>query len=152
MHAVNVDGTFRGCHYGVGAMRPMGTTWFINISSRAGLVGIPGAAGYASSKTAIRNHTRTVALWCAQQGLAIRCNAILPTAIMTPMWDPMMCTGPDRNDRAAALDADTPLRRFGTPEEVAALAVLLVGDEGRDMTGTDLFLDDGLLAGSAAPG
>ena len=116
------------------------------------MVGIPGAAGYASSKAAIRNHTRTVALWRAQQGLTIRCNAILPTAIMTPMWGPMLDTGPDRGRGAAALDADTPLRRFGTPEEVAALSVLLAGDEGRDMTGTDQFLDGGLLAGSAAPG
>ena len=62
MHAVNVDGTFRGCHYGVEAMRPMGTTWFINISSRAGLVGISWVAGSASSMTAIRNLTTTVAL------------------------------------------------------------------------------------------
>ena len=150
VHAVNLDGTFLGCRYAIGAMRPKGAGSIINISSRSGLVGIPGAAAYASSKAAIRNHTRTVALWCAQQGLAIRCNAILPAAIMTPMWDPMLGTGPDRDDRAAALVADTPLRRFGTPEEVAAIAVLLASDEATYMTGTDLSLDGGLLAGSAA--
>ena len=44
--------------------------------------GIPGAAAYASSKAAVRNHTKTVALWCAQQGLAIRCNSIHPAAIL----------------------------------------------------------------------
>ena len=46
--------------------------------------------------------------------------------------------------------ADTPLRRFGKPSEVAALAVLLASDEARYMTGADLPLDGGLLAGTAA--
>jgi NAD(P)-dependent dehydrogenase (short-subunit alcohol dehydrogenase family) len=46
--------------------------------------------------------------------------------------------------------ADTPLRRFGTPEEVAAVAVLLAGDEARYITGAELHVDGGILAGSAA--
>jgi NAD(P)-dependent dehydrogenase (short-subunit alcohol dehydrogenase family) len=72
VHRTNLDGVFLGCKYAVRAMRPMKTGSIINISSRSGLVGIPGAAAYASSKAAVRNHTKTVALWCAQQGLAIR--------------------------------------------------------------------------------
>ena len=47
----------------------------IDVSSRPGLVGIPGAAAYASSKAAIRNHSTTVALYCARQGWEIRCNS-----------------------------------------------------------------------------
>jgi NAD(P)-dependent dehydrogenase (short-subunit alcohol dehydrogenase family) len=78
---------------------------------RAGVVGIPGAAAYAASKAAVRNHTETVALYCAQQRLAVRCNAILPAAILTPMWEPMLGTGPEREARKAALVADTPIRR-----------------------------------------
>jgi NAD(P)-dependent dehydrogenase (short-subunit alcohol dehydrogenase family) len=50
----------------------------------------------------------------------------------------------------AALVADTPLRRFGTPEEVAALALYLASEESGYMTGSELTLDGGLLAGSAA--
>ncbi len=50
----------------------------------------------------------------------------------------------------ASFVADTPLRRFGRPEEVAALAVLLASDEARYMTGAELTIDGGLLAGSAA--
>ena len=84
------------------------------------------AAAYASSKAAIRNHTKTVALYCASQGLNIRCNSIHPAAIMTPMWEPMLGDGSDRAEREAAMVADTPLRRFGEPDEVAAIAVLLV--------------------------
>ena len=50
VHAVNLDGTFLGCRYAIGAMRAEGTGSIINISSRSGLVGIPAAAAYASSK------------------------------------------------------------------------------------------------------
>ncbi len=150
VHAVNLDGTFLGCRYAIRAMRPKRAGSIINISSRSGMVGIPGAAAYASSKAAVRNHTKTVALYCAEQGLAIRCNSIHPAAVMTPMWDPMLGTGPDREERVAAMVADTPLKRFGYPEEVAALAILLASDEASYMTGAELTIDGGLLAGSAA--
>ncbi|MEM9179335.1 MAG: SDR family oxidoreductase [Pseudomonadota bacterium] len=150
VHAVNLDGTFLGCRAAIAMMKHAGTGSIINISSRSGLVGIPGAAAYASSKAAIINHTRTVALYCAQQGWKIRCNAIAPAAILTPIWEPMIGDGPDREDRMAALVADTPLKRFGQPDEVAALAVMLAGDGATYMTGETLTLDGGLLAGSAA--
>lgn len=150
VHAVNTDGTFLGCRYALRAMRDAGEGSIINISSRSGLVGIPGAAAYAASKAAIRNHTKSVALYAAQQGWRVRCNSIHPAAILTPMWEPMLGDGPDREDRMAALVADTPLKRFGTVEEVAALAVFLASPESAYMTGTELTLDGGLLAGSAA--
>ncbi|WP_027949539.1 SDR family oxidoreductase [Haliea salexigens] len=150
VHAVNLDGAFLGCRYGIRAMRANGAGSIINISSRSGLVGIPAAAAYASSKAAVRNHTKSVALYCAGQGLRIRCNSIHPAAILTPMWEPMLGDGPDREDRMAAFVADTPMRRFGTPEEVAAIAVLLASDEAAYMTGAELTIDGGLLAGSAA--
>ena len=66
------------------------------------------------------------------------------------MWEPVLGDGPDREDRMAAFVADTPMRRFGTPEEVAAIAVLLASDEAAYMTGAELTIDGGLLAGSAA--
>lgn len=150
VHRVNLDGTFLGCRYAIGAMKARGAGSIINISSRSGMVGIPGAAAYAASKAAIRNHSKTVALYCAQQGWRIRCNSIHPAAILTPMWEPMLGTGPDREARMSALVADTPLKRFGLPEEVAALAALLASDEATYVTGAELTIDGGLLAGSAA--
>lgn len=151
VHRTNLDGVFLGCRYAIAAMRTAGGRGsIINISSRSGLVGIPAAAAYASSKAAVRNHTKTVALWCAQQGLAIRCNSIHPAAILTDMWEPMLGDGPERAERMAALVADTPLKRFGTVEEVAALALYLASDDSGYMTGAELTLDGGLLAGSAA--
>lgn len=89
------------------------------------MVGIPGAAAYAASKGAVRNHTRTVALYCAEQGWKIRCNSIHPAAILTPMWDPVLGGGEGRAARMEEFVKDTPLRRFGESAEVAALAVLL---------------------------
>jgi NAD(P)-dependent dehydrogenase (short-subunit alcohol dehydrogenase family) len=150
VHAVNLDGTFLGCRYAIRAMRPRGAGSIINISSRSGIVGIPAAAAYASSKAAVRNHTKSVALYCAEQGLNIRCNSVHPAAVLTPMWEPMLGTGPDRAARMAAFVADTPLRRFGDPDEVAALVVMLASDEAAYMTGAELNIDGGLLAGSAA--
>lgn len=150
VHAVNTDGTFLGCRYGIRAMRAKGAGSIINISSRSGMVGIPMAVAYAASKAAIRNHTKSVALYCAGQGLNIRCNSIHPAAILTPMWEPMLGDGPDRAARKAAMVADTPLQRFGTTREVAALAVLLASDEAAYMTGSELTIDGGILAGSAA--
>ncbi len=150
VHETNLDGTFLGCRAAIRLMRPAGKGSIINISSRSGLVGIPAAAAYASSKPAIRNHSKSVALWCAGQSLAIRCNSIHPAAILTPMWEPMLGDGPDRDARIAAFVADTPLKRFGTIEEVAALAVHLASDESAYTTGAEFTIDGGLLAGSAA--
>ena len=150
VHRTNLEGVFLGCKHAIRAMRPRGSGSIINISSRSGQVGIPAAAAYASSKAAVRNHTRTVALYCAEQGLQIRCNAILPAAVLTPMWEPMLGEGPERARHMAEIVADTPLRRFAEPSEVAALAVLLASDEASYMTGSDLTIDGGLLAGTAA--
>jgi 3(or 17)beta-hydroxysteroid dehydrogenase len=150
VHSVNLDGTFLGCRYAIGAMKAARTGAIINISSRSGLVGIPLAAAYASSKAAVRNHTKSVALYCAQQGWTIRCNSIHPAAILTPMWEAMLGTGADRAARMAAFVADTPLKRFGTVEEVAAVAAMLASDEAGYITGAEFNIDGGLLAGSAA--
>lgn len=150
VHAVNLDGCFLGCRYAIGAMKAKGQGAIINMSSRSGLVGIAGVAAYASSKAAIRNHTKSVALYCAQQGWRIRCNSIHPAAILTPMWEALIGEGPDREARKAAMVADTPMKRFGNVEEVAALALLLASDDAAYMTGSELHLDGGLLAGSAA--
>ncbi len=153
--ATNLDGTFLGCQHAIRAMRrnaapATGAGSVVNISSRSGLVGIPLAAAYAASKAAVRNHTKSVALYCAQQGLRIRCNSVHPAAIMTPMWDAMLGAGPGRVEREAAFVRDTPLRRFGTPGEVAHAVVYLASDESAYTTGAELVLDGGLFAGSAA--
>jgi len=150
VHATNLDGVFLGCKHAIRAMRLTGGGSIVNISSRSGLVGIPAAAAYASSKAAVRNHTKTVALYCAEQGLSVRCNAVFPAAILTPMWEPMLGEGPDREERMRAITRDVPLDRFGTADEVAQAVLWLASDESTYTTGAELVLDGGLLAGSSA--
>jgi len=150
VHATNLDGVFLGCKHAIRAMRRTLRGSIVNISSRSGLVGIPAAAAYASSKAAVRNHTKTVALYCAEQGLSIRCNAVFPAAILTPMWEPMLGEGPEREERMRAITRDVPLGRFGTVEEVAHAVLWLASDESTYTTGAELVLDGGLLAGASA--
>lgn len=151
VHATNLEGTLLGCKHAIRGMRTQVTGSIINVSSRSGLVGIPRAAAYASSKAAIRNHTKTVALYCAEEGLNIRCNSIHPAAILTPMWEPMLGDDPAmREKNMQALVKDCPMKRFGKTSEVASLAVLLASDEAAYINGTELTIDGGILAGSAA--
>lgn len=150
IHAVNLDGTFLGCKFGIALMKNQGGS-IINVSSRSGVVGIPTAAAYASSKAAIRNHTKTVALYCAEKGYNIRCNAVLPAAILTPLWNNILGEDEEKRQRSiAALAGGIPLKRMGDPMDVAYAVLYLASSESSYLTGTDITIDGGILAGSAA--
>lgn len=149
VHAVNSDGVFLGCQKAVQVMKQRKGS-IINISSRSGLVGIPGAAAYAASKAAVRNHTKSVALYCCQQGYDIRCSSVHPAAILTPMWEPMLGTGEKRKQSLAQIAKDIPMKRLGEPEDVAYAVLFLASDESKYITGIELVIDGGILAGSSA--
>jgi 3(or 17)beta-hydroxysteroid dehydrogenase len=149
VHAVNSDGVFLGCKYAIQLMKSSGGS-IVNISSRSGLVGIPGAAAYAASKAAVRNHTKTVALYCCQQGYNIRCNSVHPAAILTPMWEPMLGSGPEKEARMAEIAKDIPMQKMGLPEDVASAILFLASDESKYITGIELTVDGGILAGASA--
>lgn len=153
VHATNLDGVFLGCKHAIGSMKRHGRGGsIVNISSRSGMVGVARAAAYASSKAGVRNHTKSVALYCAEMGYRIRCNSIHPGAILTPMWEPLLGGGSADARRAAIASyaAEVPLGRMGTAEEVAALALYLASDESAYVTGAEFVIDGGILAGSAA--
>ncbi len=152
VHETNLDGVFLGCKHAIGAMKPPNRGGsIVNISSRSGQVGIPRAAAYASSKAAVRNHTKSVALYCAEMEYAIRCNSIHPGAILTPMWDPLLGSTPQEREAAInELSREVPIRRLGQPEEVAAMALYLASDESKYVTGAEFVIDGGIMAGSAA--
>ena len=150
IHQINLDGVFLGCQMAIKLMKERGGS-IINMSSRSGMVGIPGAAAYASSKAAVRNHTKTVALYCAEKKYGIRCNSLHPGAILTPIWEPMLGSNENtRQQSLAALTANIPLGHMGTPQDVAYAVLYLASDESSYMTGTEITLDGGILAGSAA--
>lgn len=151
VHAINSDGVFLGCKHAIQTMKHNPGSSIINISSRSGLVGIPGAAAYASSKASVRNHTKSVALHCTTQGYPIRCNSIHPAAILTPMWEPMLGNGLERERNMAAIAKDIPMQKMGLPEDVANAVLFLASDESKYITGIEITIDGGLLAGAGAP-
>lgn len=150
IHAVNLDGVALGCKYAIQVMKNHQRGSIVNISSRSGMVGIPTLSAYASSKAAIRNHTKSVALHCAEKKYNIRCNSIHPSAILTPMWDPLLGGGERRERMIREISKEVPLGRMGTPLEVANAALYLASDESAYVTGTELHVDGGILAGSLA--
>jgi len=149
VHAVNLDGVLLGCKYAIRLMKTHGGS-IINMSSRSGIVGIPRATAYASSKAAVRNHTKSVALYTAEMGYRIRCNSIHPAAILTPLWDAVLGEGEERERNLQSHSQDIPLRHFGEPDDVAYAALYLASDESTYITGIELTIDGGILAGAAA--
>ncbi|HEX9056350.1 MAG TPA: glucose 1-dehydrogenase [Ktedonobacterales bacterium] len=136
---VNLRGVFLALKYEIPAMRDGGA--IVNMSSTAGLSGAPGIAAYVATKHGIVGLTRVAAVECAARG--IRVNALAP--------------GPTLNERIARLDdagreriaQHIPLRRIGSPEEIAAAAVWLCSDQAAFITGTVLTVDGGKLAATA---
>lgn len=149
VHRVNSTGVMLGCKYSIKLMKEKGGS-IVNISSRSGVVGIPGAVAYASSKAAVRNHTKSVALYCAENGYKIRCNSVQPAAIMTPMWDEMLGEGEQRQKMIEEIEAGIPIGHFGDPIDVAYAILFLASDESKYITGIELNIDGGILAGSEA--
>jgi len=149
VHAVNLNGVMLGCKQAIRLMKEKGGS-IVNISSRSGIVGIPEAVAYASSKAAVRNHTKSVALYCAARDYNIRCNSIHPAAIMTPMWDIMLGKGEEREKMIKSVEHGIPMKKFGLPEDVAFGALYLASDESKYVTGIELTIDGGILAGSQA--
>ena len=145
---INLDGVFLGCKYAIELMKKHSGS-IVNVGSRSAFVGIPGAAAYASSKAAIRNHTKTVALYCAAQDYPIRCNCVHPGPTLTPIWEKMLS---DPNTRAKAIESVAqaiPLKRLGKSEEIAYGILYFASEESSYTTGAELIIDGGVLAGSA---
>lgn len=149
VHRVNATGVMLGCKYGILLMKAQGGS-IVNVSSRSGMVGIPGAVAYASSKASVRNHTKSVALYCAERGYGIRCNSVHPAAILTPMWEAFLGEGEARKEAMREVEAGIPLGRFGEPIDVAHGILYLASEESRYVTGIELTIDGGILAGSEA--
>jgi len=150
IHDINLNSVFLGCKLAIKYMKNHGGS-IINMSSRSGIVGIPNSAAYSSSKAAIRNFTKSVALYCANKNYNIRCNSIHPAAIETDIWGHMMGKTPEEHKKAIdSIAAGIPLKRMGKPIDVANLALYLASDESSFMTGSEIIIDGGILAGSAS--
>ena len=144
--AVNVKGVWLGLRAVFPAMRARGGGAIVNTASTAGLGGTPHLVAYGASKHAVIGITRTAALEFARDG--VRVNAICPAPIKTRMMRSIERGGDpdDPESRRAAIAAGLPLRRYGEPREVAALAAFLLSDEASFMTGAAYPIDGGAKA------
>jgi NAD(P)-dependent dehydrogenase (short-subunit alcohol dehydrogenase family) len=111
------------------------------MASVAGIVGFPNIPAYCASKGGVVQLTKTAALEYAQQG--IRVNAVCPGVISTPMVDRFSGGTAEGREQLTAVE---PVGRMGTPEEVAALALFLAGDESSFCTGGVYTVDGGMTA------
>ncbi|MEU6820429.1 glucose 1-dehydrogenase [Streptomyces atriruber] len=143
-----------GCFLGIRTVAPeiaaAGGGTIVNTASYTALTGMAFVGAYAATKHAILGLTRVAALELA--GRNVRVNAVCPGAVDTPMTNPAQLD-PDA-DPVAAKEAVAelykklvPLGRIGRPQEVAALALFLTGDDSAYITGQPFVIDGGWLAG-----
>jgi NAD(P)-dependent dehydrogenase (short-subunit alcohol dehydrogenase family) len=138
---VNLDGAVRVARDAFALLRASGNASLINLSSIMASRGLRQLAGYSATKGAISALTRALAVEYAPFG--IRVNALAPGFIETALTARVL-RNPAIN--RALLD-QTPLRRFGTPEDVARAALFFASEDSAFITGTELAVDGGMSAG-----
>jgi NAD(P)-dependent dehydrogenase (short-subunit alcohol dehydrogenase family) len=140
---VNLSGVWRGMRFAIPEMLRTGGGSIVNLSSVQSLLGFIGWAGYAASKGGINGLTQQAAVEYASKG--IRVNAIVPGTILTEMNERIMRDSGDPKAQMDAWVAMHPMRRVGTPAEVADAVVYLISDESSFVTGTLLRVDGGMV-------
>jgi NAD(P)-dependent dehydrogenase (short-subunit alcohol dehydrogenase family) len=139
--SVNLDGTFLMCQAFARAVRDDQTSRaIVNISSGAGILGVPNRLPYVASKFGVSGITRTMGAELGAYG--IRVNAIAPGMIRTP-FTAYMFDDPEKAKRIRAAHA---IGREGEPEEIAAVAAFLLTDDASFMTGAVVSVDGGQTA------
>ena len=113
---------------------------FVNISSIAGLIALPGVAAYNTSKAALIQFSRSIAM--EYGSLGIRSNAVCPGLVKTEMTKELM----ENEDLMQEWSKDYPIGRFGNPEDIANACLYLASDESSFVTGVALPVDGGFTA------
>jgi NAD(P)-dependent dehydrogenase (short-subunit alcohol dehydrogenase family) len=138
MIAVNLKGVWLCLRHEIPQMLAQDGGAIVNTGSIAGLVGLPTSSAYVAAKHGVLGLTKTAALEYAEAG--IRVNAVCPGYIKTPM------TGEVMQRRGEAIMAQTPLKRMGTPEEIAEMVAWLCSDRASYVTGAAYNVDGGWMA------
>jgi NAD(P)-dependent dehydrogenase (short-subunit alcohol dehydrogenase family) len=136
----NVLGTLLSMKHELRVMLPKGSGSIVNVSSAYGSVGAAGASVYAASKHAVEGMTKSAALEVA--GTGVRVNVVAPGTTDTGMLTRF--TNTDENK--AALVSTVPVKRLGTPDEIAHVIVFVASANASYMTGASIPVDGGMLA------
>ena len=140
---VNPRSCFLGAKYGVPHLRERGGGSIVNVSSLAGLKGGPGMTAYSASKGAIIAFTRALAEELAPDN--IRANSVCPGWIDTPFNEPAIEFMGGRAQQEEMVQQTVPLKRQGTPEEIAPGILYLASDASSYVTGQELVIDGGFF-------
>ncbi|MFH1478073.1 MAG: SDR family NAD(P)-dependent oxidoreductase [Verrucomicrobiota bacterium] len=138
--AVNLSGLFYCCKHGIPLIIRSGGGSVINTSSSAGLIGIPNCDAYTATKGATIAMTRSMAVEYAPS--KVRVNCIAPAAIATDMV--RESNFKDKSFDETAFLRTTPVRRWGTPEEIANIALFLASDDSSYLNGAIIVADGGI--------
>lgn len=138
---VNLKSVYLGCRAVLPVMQAQAAGSIVNLSSIAGLVGIPGASAYAASKGGVRLYSKALALEVAKQG--IRVNSVHPGVIWTDMQKVAIEDNPDQYD---AINASIPMGRMGEPDDIGNMIAFLISDRAKYVTGGEFVVDGGLTA------
>ena len=139
---INILGVLLSMKHEIPAMLRSGGGAIVNTSSVGGHVGFPGASVYVASKFAVIGLTKTAALEFAKQG--VRVNSVSPGAVQTEMFD--RAFGKGQTDIKKAIEAQNPVGRVGTPEEIASAVLWLSSPGAAFTTGQDIIVDGGFSA------
>ncbi len=142
--AVNLKGPFFGCKHAVRVMRASGGGVIVNVASILALVGDGILAAYCAAKGGVLGVTRATAVQYGAAG--IRCNAICPGDIDTPLVQAYFAAAEDPVARRREVEDEYPLRRIAQPREIARAVVFLASDDSSFMSGEAMVVDGGLLA------
>jgi len=138
---VNLKSMYLLCRGAVPIMRGQGGGSIINMSSIAGPTGVANRGAYSVSKAGVIGLTKSLATDFVKDG--IRVNCICPGTVDTPSLRQRIAASADPEAARIAFLARQPMGRLGLPEEIAALALFLVSDESRYMTGQAVIMDGG---------
>lgn len=140
---VNVRGAFLHCREALPALSDHGDGRIVNVASISGTVGLPGQTAYCSTKGALVQLTRQLAIEHAPR---VRVNAVAPGAIDTGFTDEAMAGVSDREARLASIAAAHPLGRLARAEEIAEVIAFLASARSSIITGAIVMSDGGFSA------
>ncbi|SFS10555.1 SDR family oxidoreductase [Sphingomonas jatrophae] len=139
---VSINGTIWGCKHAIPLMREGGSGSIINLSSITAVQGHARSAAYTAAKGAVDAYSRAVAVYCAQLGLPIRCNSLLPDRIDTPMVRGMAAAVQSFDPALADNAGSKPENVYGEVSDVANLALFLASDESKFINGQSFVIDN----------